>query len=80
VADLEQHLGIALIEMKVEALRGARQALARLVSGDYGYCAECRGLFTNQRRSRRANSSISAGATSDKTQYRIPAWVHWIQL
>jgi len=48
-ADLQQDLGIALIEMKAEALRGARDALVRLASGAYGYCAECGGKIAEKR-------------------------------
>jgi DnaK suppressor protein len=48
-ADLQQDLGIAVLEMKVAALRGARDALARLASGAYGYCAECGGQISEKR-------------------------------
>jgi DnaK suppressor protein len=40
-ADLQQDLGIALIEMSAEALRRIDDAVARLASGAYGCCAEC---------------------------------------
>ena len=40
-AELQQDIGIAVLEMKAQALRGARDALVRLASGAYGYCAEC---------------------------------------
>jgi DnaK suppressor protein len=48
-ADLQQDLGIAVLEMKLAALRGARDALARLASGAYGYCAECGGQISEKR-------------------------------
>ena len=40
-ADLQQDLGIALIEMSAEALRRIDDAVVRLASGAYGRCAEC---------------------------------------
>ena len=40
-ADLQQDLGIALIEMSVEALRRIDDAVVRLASEAYGCCAEC---------------------------------------
>jgi len=40
-ADLQQDLGIALIEMSAEALRRIDDAVARLATGAYGCCAEC---------------------------------------
>jgi DnaK suppressor protein len=40
-ADLQQDLGLALVEMSAEALRHIDAALARLASGAYGYCADC---------------------------------------
>jgi DnaK suppressor protein len=40
-AELQQDIGIAVLEMKAQALRGARDALVRLASGAYGYCSEC---------------------------------------
>jgi DnaK suppressor protein len=48
-ADLQQDLGIAVLEMKVAALRGARDALVRFASGAYGYCAECGGEISEKR-------------------------------
>jgi DnaK suppressor protein len=48
-ADAQQDIGIALIEMKLEALRGARRALVRLASAAYGYCAECGGEISMKR-------------------------------
>jgi DnaK suppressor protein len=40
-ADLQQEIGLALIEIKAEALRHVQAALARLASGEYGLCADC---------------------------------------
>jgi DnaK suppressor protein len=40
-ADLQQDLGLALIEMSAEALRRIDDAVARLASGTYGSCVEC---------------------------------------
>ena len=40
-ADLQHDLGLALIEMRAEALRRIDEAVVRLASGAYGYCAEC---------------------------------------
>lgn len=48
-ADLQQDIGITLVKMKVEALRGARDALARMASGEYGHCAECGGEIAEKR-------------------------------
>jgi DnaK suppressor protein len=48
-ADLQQDIGIAVLEIKVAALRGARDALARLASGAYGHCAECGGEISEKR-------------------------------
>ena len=40
-ADLQQEIGLALIEIKAEVLRCVVDALARLASGEYGFCADC---------------------------------------
>jgi DnaK suppressor protein len=40
-ADLQQDLGVALIEMRAEALRRIDDAMVRLSSGAYGCCVEC---------------------------------------
>jgi DnaK suppressor protein len=40
-ADLQQDVGLALIEMSAEVLRRIDDAVARLASGTYGCCAEC---------------------------------------
>src|SRR6476659_2003009 len=40
-ADLQQDVGLALIEMSAEALRRIDDAIARLSSGAYGRCVEC---------------------------------------
>jgi DnaK suppressor protein len=48
-AELQQDIDISLIEMKTEALRHVADALARLASGDYGYCEECGGEISEKR-------------------------------
>jgi len=48
-ADLQQDIGIAVLEMKVAALRGARDALGRFASGAYGCCADCGGEISEKR-------------------------------
>ena len=40
-ADLQQDVGLALIEMSAEVLRRIDDAVARLARGAYGWCAEC---------------------------------------
>jgi RNA polymerase-binding transcription factor len=40
-ADLQQDVGLALIEMSAEVLRRIDDAVARLASGTYGCCAAC---------------------------------------
>jgi len=40
-ADLQQDLGLALIEMSAETLRRIDDAIVRLSSGAYGCCVEC---------------------------------------
>jgi DnaK suppressor protein len=48
-ADLQQDVGLALIEMSAEALRRIDDAIARLASGEYGCCSEC-GAEISQKR------------------------------
>ncbi len=48
-ADLQQDIGIAVLEMRVAALRGAREALAARAIGAYGQCAECGGVISEKR-------------------------------
>jgi DnaK suppressor protein len=40
-ADIQEHIEVALIQMKGETLQRVREALVRLDAGEYGYCAEC---------------------------------------
>jgi DnaK suppressor protein len=40
-AHLQHDVSLALIEMRAEALRRIDDAVVRLASGAYGYCAEC---------------------------------------
>jgi DnaK suppressor protein len=42
-ADYQEHIEVALIEMKSETLQRIREALVRLDAGEYGDCAECGG-------------------------------------
>jgi len=39
--DTQDHLEVALIQMKGETILRLREALARVETGDYGDCAEC---------------------------------------
>jgi DnaK suppressor protein len=48
-ADLQQDLGLALMEMNAETLRRIDDAVARLSSGEYGWCAECEGEISEKR-------------------------------
>jgi DnaK suppressor protein len=48
-ADYQEHIEVALIQMKGETLQRVREALVRLDAGEYGYCAECGGEITRQR-------------------------------
>lgn len=47
--DLDRYFGVALAEMATQALRHVDQALARLESGDYGFCVDCREPITGER-------------------------------
>jgi DnaK suppressor protein len=48
-ADYQEHIDVALIQMKGDTLQRVREALARLDAGTYGYCAECGGEIAAQR-------------------------------
>ncbi len=48
-ADVQEHIEVALIQIKGETLERVRQALARLDQGEYGYCTECGGEISAQR-------------------------------
>jgi DnaK suppressor protein len=48
-ADIQQHIEVALIQMKGDALQRVREALVRLDAGEYGYCAECDGEISEKR-------------------------------
>jgi DnaK suppressor protein len=48
-ADYQEHIEVALIQMKGETLRRAQEALVRLDAGEYGDCAECGGEIAQQR-------------------------------
>jgi DnaK suppressor protein len=40
-ADIQEHIAVALIQLKGDTLRRIREALVRLEAGDYGDCADC---------------------------------------
>ncbi len=40
-ADIQEHIEVALIQMKGETVQRIRDALVLLDAGEYGYCAEC---------------------------------------
>jgi len=48
-ADIQEHIEVALIQMKGETLRRVREALVRLDAGEYGYCADCGGEIAKKR-------------------------------
>jgi DnaK suppressor protein len=48
-SDLQQEIGMTLIEMTAEVLGRVDEALARLASGDYGSCVECQGEISPKR-------------------------------
>lgn len=39
--DIQEHIEVALIQMKGDTLQRVREALVRLEAGEYGFCAEC---------------------------------------
>jgi len=48
-ADIQEHIEVALIQMKGETLRRVQDALVRLDAGEYGFCVECGGEISKQR-------------------------------
>ena len=48
-ADIQEHIEVALIQLKGETLRRVQEALVRLDAGEYGYCAECGGEIAERR-------------------------------
>ncbi len=48
-AELQQEIGISLMEMRSEALIRVTDAITRLANGSYGYCAECGGEISKRR-------------------------------
>jgi DnaK suppressor protein len=48
-ADYQEHIEVALIQMKSETLQRVREALLRLDAGEYGDCADCGGEIAEQR-------------------------------
>ena len=39
--DIQEDIGVALIQMKTELLRQIEEALDQLRAGEYGYCLDC---------------------------------------
>lgn len=39
--DIQEDIGVALIQMKTELLQQIEEALDRLRAGEYGYCLDC---------------------------------------
>lgn len=48
-ADIQEHIEIALIQLKGDTLKRVREALLRLDAGEYGDCADCGGEIAEQR-------------------------------
>ena len=48
-ADIQEHIEVALIQMKGDTLRRIREALVHLDAGEYGYCTECEGEISEMR-------------------------------
>jgi DnaK suppressor protein len=48
-AEIQEHIEVALIQMKAETLERVKEALARLDAGEYGYCVECEAEIKEQR-------------------------------
>ena len=40
-ADIQEHIAVALIQMKGDTLRRLREAMVRLEAGEYGNCDDC---------------------------------------
>jgi DnaK suppressor protein len=48
-AGVQEHIEVALIQIKGVTLARVRQALSRVEQGEYGYCAECAGEISARR-------------------------------
>ena len=48
-ADVQEHIEVALIQMKGDTLARVQEALVRLDAGEYGYCADCEGEISEKR-------------------------------
>ena len=48
-ADIQEDIEFALIQMKAETLTKINDALGRLETGTYGYCADCGGEISDKR-------------------------------
>lgn len=40
-AEIQEHIAVAVLQMKGDALQRVREALDRLEAGDYGFCDDC---------------------------------------
>ncbi len=47
--EIQDHIEFALLQMKVEMLKGIGKALAHLDEGSFGYCRECGAEIAKQR-------------------------------
>lgn len=48
-AHVQDHIEVALIQIKGDTLQRVREALDRLDAGEYGYCADCDGEISEKR-------------------------------
>ena len=48
-ADTQEHVEVALLQMKEETVKRLREALERLETGGYGHCADCDGQISEPR-------------------------------
>ena len=48
-AHIQEHIEVALVQMKEETLHRVREALVRLDAGEYGYCVDCDGEISEKR-------------------------------
>ncbi|MCK7498471.1 MAG: hypothetical protein MZW92_53440 [Comamonadaceae bacterium] len=69
-ADIQEHIEVALIQMKGDTLRRVREALVRLDAGEYGYCAECGGEIARNDGCRRCPLPFAAPPVKNRTSSR----------
>lgn len=65
---LQQNMAKATVQQTAEHLRQITQALARIESGDYGYCADCDGLIKAARLTARPESLFCLSCQSKREQ------------